>query len=232
MDIFVGSLSFKLKESELREAFEKFGKVSSAKIIIDKITRQSKGFGFVEMPDESEAKLAISELNGAEMYGRPLVVNESQKKEARGDAGAPRGEFKREGFNRPRPAGGEGSSAGNDRSSNAGSDRSSNAETDRSSNTYRSDRSSSTDGGSSSGAGFGGGYGSDKSSNSGSSDRYRGNNDRGYSSDKGGYGGDRGGFGGRSRSEDRFGKGGESKKGGGGSKNYIRSRDEDDDDGW
>jgi RNA recognition motif-containing protein len=81
MDIFVGSLSFKLKESELREAFEKFGEVSSAKIIIDKITRQSKGFGFVEMPDEEQAKLAISELNGVEMYGRPLVVNESQKKE-------------------------------------------------------------------------------------------------------------------------------------------------------
>ena len=75
MDIFVGSLSFKLKESELREAFEKFGEVSSAKIIIDKITRQSKGFGFVEMPDEEQAKLAISELNGVEMYGRPLVVN-------------------------------------------------------------------------------------------------------------------------------------------------------------
>ncbi|MCF0058206.1 RNA-binding protein [Dyadobacter sp. CY356] len=81
MDIFVGSLSFKLKESELREAFEKFGEVSSAKIIIDKITRQSKGFGFVEMPDDEQAKLAISELNGVEMYGRPLVVNESQKKE-------------------------------------------------------------------------------------------------------------------------------------------------------
>ena len=83
MDIFVGSLSFKLKESELREAFEKFGEVTSAKIIIDKITRQSKGFGFVEMPDEEQARLAISQLNGAEMYGRPLVVNESQKKESR-----------------------------------------------------------------------------------------------------------------------------------------------------
>lgn len=106
MDIFVGSLSFKLKESELREAFEKYGKVSSAKIIIDKITRQSKGFGFIEMPDEVEARAAINALNGADMYGRPLVVNESQKREPRGDAGATRPDTRsREGFNRPRPAG-------------------------------------------------------------------------------------------------------------------------------
>lgn len=103
MDIFVGSLSFKLKESELREAFEKFGEVASAKIIIDKITRQSKGFGFVEMPDEEQAKLAISELNGVEMYGRPLVVNESQKKEG----GAPRGgSAGGSGFSRNKPSGG------------------------------------------------------------------------------------------------------------------------------
>ncbi|WP_025764954.1 RNA recognition motif domain-containing protein [Dyadobacter tibetensis] len=97
MDIFVGSLSFKLKESELREAFEKYGEVNSAKIIIDKITRQSKGFGFVEMPDEEQARLAISQLNGAEMHGRPLVVNEAQKK----DAGAPRPA--RPGSGRPAP---------------------------------------------------------------------------------------------------------------------------------
>ncbi len=86
MDIFVGSLSFKVKESELREAFEKYGAVSSVKIVIDKITRQSKGFGFVEMPDEEQGRFAISQLNGADMYGRPLVVNAAQKK----DAGAPR----------------------------------------------------------------------------------------------------------------------------------------------
>jgi len=108
MDIFVGSLSFKLKESELREAFEKFGEVSSAKIIIDKITRQSKGFGFVEMPNEEHAKLAISELNGQEMYGRPLVVNESQKKDAAprtGDSGRPRSDSPRT-FGKDKPAGG------------------------------------------------------------------------------------------------------------------------------
>ena len=146
MDIFVGSLSFKLKESELREAFEKFGTVSSAKIIIDKITRQSKGFGFVEMPDEDEARLAISNLNGAEMYGRPLVVNESQKKEARSDAGAPRGDVRREGgFNRPaRPETG-GSS---DRPSSVGGG---------SNDRYRSsDRSSYSGGGYGDKGGFGG----------------------------------------------------------------------------
>lgn len=124
MDIFVGSLSFKLKESELREAFEKFGEVSSAKIIIDKITRQSKGFGFVEMPDEEQAKLAISELNGVEMYGRPLVVNESQKKE-RTPGDQPRsssggssssstgGSDRSANFGRNKPAGGGYSGGGN-----------------------------------------------------------------------------------------------------------------------
>lgn len=115
MDIFVGSLSFKLKESELREAFEKFGEVASAKIIIDKITRQSKGFGFVEMPDEEQAKLAISELNGVEMYGRPLVVNESQKKESSGRTDAPRSGGSSpggSGFGRNKHAGGGGYSGG------------------------------------------------------------------------------------------------------------------------
>lgn len=86
MDIYVGSLPFKLKEGELSEIFEKFGEVASAKIIIDKITRQSKGFGFVEMPDDNQAKEAISNLNGFEVMGRALVVNESQKTE-KGPAG-------------------------------------------------------------------------------------------------------------------------------------------------
>jgi len=163
MDIFVGSLSFKLKESELREAFEKFGTVSSAKIIIDKITRQSKGFGFVEMPDEEQAKLAISQLNGAEMYGRPLVVNESQKKEARSDNGAPRSDFKREGFSRPRPDGGSSSTGSTDRPSSSG---------------YSGGSSSGGGGGYSGGGNSGGGYG-------GGGDRYK-------SSDRGHGGGDRG----------------------------------------
>ena len=84
MDIYVGSLPFKMKEAELREIFEKYGEVSSAKIIIDKMTRQSKGFGFVEMPDDTQAKDAITNLNGQEVMGRELVVNESQKTERTG----------------------------------------------------------------------------------------------------------------------------------------------------
>ncbi|HYG37052.1 MAG TPA: RNA-binding protein [Cytophagales bacterium] len=81
MDIFVGSLPFKLKETQLRELFEKYGEVVSAKIIIDKISRQNKGFGFVEMPDEAAALAAIKELNGTEVEGRAIVVSKSEKKD-------------------------------------------------------------------------------------------------------------------------------------------------------
>jgi RNA recognition motif-containing protein len=81
MDIFVGSLPFKLDEGELRALFENLGEVTSVKIIIDKDTRQNKGFGFVEMPNESEAQKAIEELNGFEIMGRKIVVNEAQKRD-------------------------------------------------------------------------------------------------------------------------------------------------------
>ncbi|HOO98883.1 MAG TPA: RNA-binding protein [Bacteroidales bacterium] len=77
MNIYVGSLNFKMKEEELRELFEEYGEVSSAKIIIDKYSNKSKGFGFVEMPNEEEARKAVSELNGAEIQGRNIIVNES-----------------------------------------------------------------------------------------------------------------------------------------------------------
>jgi RNA recognition motif-containing protein len=77
MNIYVGSLHFKMSEAELKEAFEEYGEVTSAKIIIDKYSGKSKGFGFVEMPNEAEAKKAIEELNGAEVSGRKIIVNES-----------------------------------------------------------------------------------------------------------------------------------------------------------
>ena len=77
MNIYVGSLHFKMNEAELRELFEEYGEVSSAKIIFDKYSGKSKGFGFVEMPNEAEAKKAIEELNGAEVQGRKIIVNES-----------------------------------------------------------------------------------------------------------------------------------------------------------
>jgi RNA recognition motif-containing protein len=77
MNIYVGSLHFKMSEAELKEVFEEYGEVTSAKIIIDKYSGKSKGFGFVEMPNDAEAKKAIEELNGAEVSGRNIIVNES-----------------------------------------------------------------------------------------------------------------------------------------------------------
>lgn len=79
MDIFVGSLPFKIKESELKEYFEQFGEVTSAKIIINKATRLSKGFGFVAMPNDKEALEAIKKANGSELQGRKIEVSKSEK---------------------------------------------------------------------------------------------------------------------------------------------------------
>ncbi len=79
MDIFAGSLPFKLKEEDLKKLFEPFGEVTSVKIVIDKITRQNKGFGFIEMPNEEEAKNAIKALDGSEVLGRQIIVNVSDK---------------------------------------------------------------------------------------------------------------------------------------------------------
>jgi len=77
MNIYVGSLHYQTSEAELKETFEKYGEVTSAKIIIDKYTGKSKGFGFIEMPNDAEAKKAIGELNGTEVSGRNITVNES-----------------------------------------------------------------------------------------------------------------------------------------------------------
>jgi RNA recognition motif-containing protein len=77
MDIYVGSIPFKWKDAKLKEIFEVYGEVSSAKIVIDKITRQNKGFAFVQMPNDAAAKLAIQALNGTEIDERTIVVNES-----------------------------------------------------------------------------------------------------------------------------------------------------------
>ena len=80
MNIFVGSLPFKIEESELQEIFEEYGEVTSVKIITDRATGRSKGFGFVEMTSEEEAKKAIDELNNAEIEGRTIVVNKAEEK--------------------------------------------------------------------------------------------------------------------------------------------------------
>ena len=78
MNIYVGNLSFEVAEDDLRSAFEDFGSVDSVKIITDKYTGRSKGFAFVEMTDNDEAKTAMSELNDKEFMGRTIKVNEAR----------------------------------------------------------------------------------------------------------------------------------------------------------
>ena len=78
MNIYVGNLSYEVTEEDLRLAFEPFGQVESAAIIKDKYSGQSKGFGFVEMPSKAEAQSAIDELNGTELKGKTLNVNEAR----------------------------------------------------------------------------------------------------------------------------------------------------------
>ena len=78
MKIYVGNLSYNVTEEELRQALESFGQVNSASIIKDKTTGQSKGFGFVEMTAEADGKAAIEGLNGKELKGRAIVVNEAR----------------------------------------------------------------------------------------------------------------------------------------------------------
>ena len=81
MDLFVGSIPFKLKENQLKELFEKYGEVTSAKIVINKMTRQSAGYAFVVMPNDDQARAAIEGVNGLEIDGRTIVVNKSVPKE-------------------------------------------------------------------------------------------------------------------------------------------------------
>jgi RNA recognition motif-containing protein len=83
MNIYVGNLSYGMSEDELRDAFGAFGQVSSVKILMDRETGRSRGFGFVEMPNSSEAETAISQLNGKDLGGRPLRINEARPREAR-----------------------------------------------------------------------------------------------------------------------------------------------------
>ena len=84
MNIFVAKLDYGTQEAELRAAFEAFGEVSSAKIITDKFTGRSKGFGFVEMPDDDDAMAAIDQLNDSELDGRTIVVKKAKPREDRG----------------------------------------------------------------------------------------------------------------------------------------------------
>ena len=88
MNIYLGNLSYEVTEQELQRAFEAFGEVESVSIIKDKFSGRSKGFGFVEMPDKANALSAINELNGKELKGRTLNVNEARPRtESRGGRG-------------------------------------------------------------------------------------------------------------------------------------------------
>lgn len=107
MNIYVGNLSYDLNDQDLHDVFAEYGSVDSARVIIDKMTGKKRGFGFVEMNDE-DAKKAIMELDGAEINGRDIIVNEAKPKEDR-----PRGNFG--GGNRGGQGGGRGGYGGGSR---------------------------------------------------------------------------------------------------------------------
>jgi RNA recognition motif-containing protein len=105
MNIYVGNLSYNVSEEDLKTAFEAFGQVASASIIKDKFSGQSKGFGFVEMPSKEEAQAAITGMNGKEMKGRTLNVNEARPRSddrRGGGGGGGGGGARRTGGSRPR----------------------------------------------------------------------------------------------------------------------------------
>jgi cold-inducible RNA-binding protein len=106
MNIFVAKLSFDTQSEDLREAFEAFGEVTSANVIIDKMTGKSKGFGFVEMPDDDEALKAIEDLNESTLDGRTIVVKKAEPREDRDRGGFNRGGGGGGGFNRGGGGGG------------------------------------------------------------------------------------------------------------------------------
>lgn len=87
MNIYVGNLAYSVTEEDLKKAFEAFGQVASANVIRDQYSKQSKGFGFVEMPESSEAQAAISGLNGKELSGRAINVNEAKPRADRNRGG-------------------------------------------------------------------------------------------------------------------------------------------------
>ena len=80
MNIYVGNLSYKVDENDLKGIFEEYGEVTSVKVIKDKYSGKSKGFAFVEMSDSNEAKKAIKELNGGELDNRSVIINEAKPK--------------------------------------------------------------------------------------------------------------------------------------------------------
>lgn len=93
MNIYVGNLSYNATEADLRSAFEQHGAVSTASVIMDKMTGRSRGFGFVEMPNNAEGQKAIEAMNNADLCGRPMRVNEARPKTEGGSGGGYGGGF-------------------------------------------------------------------------------------------------------------------------------------------
>jgi RNA recognition motif-containing protein len=87
MNIYAGNLAPETTDDDLRQAFEAFGQVSTATVVKDKFSGESRGFGFVEMPSKTEAQSAIEQMNGADLKGRSIVVNEARPKADRGKGG-------------------------------------------------------------------------------------------------------------------------------------------------
>lgn len=83
MNIFIAGLSYKVNDSDLSDLFQEYGAITSAKVIMDRVTNRSKGYGFVEMDDNESAEKAIKELNGAEFDGRTISVSEARPREER-----------------------------------------------------------------------------------------------------------------------------------------------------
>ena len=94
MNIYVANLSFDLQDEDLKNLFTSYGEVSSAKVIVDKVTGRSRGFGFVEMDNEVACRKAIAELNGKMIQERPLKVNEAKPKEEKSYGSNSRGSFR------------------------------------------------------------------------------------------------------------------------------------------
>jgi len=90
MNIYVGNLSYDVTDVMIREAFESFGQVTSARVIKDKYNGKSRGFGFVEMPESTQAQAAIKSLNGKELMGKPISVNEARPRTDQGRTGGGR----------------------------------------------------------------------------------------------------------------------------------------------
>ncbi|MBN1788609.1 MAG: RNA-binding protein [Sedimentisphaerales bacterium] len=124
MNIYAGNLLFDVTEEELRELFSPYGEVTEVRLIMDKFSGKTKGFGFVEMPSKEEAEAAIAELNGKDVRGRAMTVNEAKPKTDRGGRGGGRGGYGGRGGGRGGYGGGGSRGGGRGGSSRGGGGRS------------------------------------------------------------------------------------------------------------